>query len=458
MTKRTMKNPTPKGTTDRRQQPATENPPWYGKLPERWEARKLKFLFTLVKGLNITKENLTNKGIPCVSYGEIHSKYGFEVVPEKHKLPFVSKGFLTTNPKSLLKYGDFVFADTSEDVIGSGNFTHLNSNTPTFAGYHTIIARPKVVMNYRYLAYFFDSPTFRSQIQRQINGVKVYSITRSILHNVTVFLPPAEMQNQIVRYLDWKVSQINKLINAKRRQIELLKEKKQATINSVVTKGLNPDVAYKDSGVTDIGFMPVHWEVQAFSKLFVIKAGGDVKSALYSYEPTHEHCYPVFTNSIDKCAVYAYTKEPVFSAGSLTVTGRGAVGHAIYRETPFDAIIRLLVLTPKTAMTCEYFGYIINATLNFVMTTTAITQLSALQFARYKTCVPPVKEQQKIVDYLDAHCERIDRVISKLSEEISLFGEYRTRLISDVVTGKLDVRDVVVPEYEAVDNVSEYNV
>lgn len=87
------------------------------------ESQRFRTLFFLEKGLNITKADLTKTGIPCVNYGEIHSKYGFEVNTEIHKLPFVDENYLQTNPQSLLKQGDFVFADTSEDVEGSGNFT-----------------------------------------------------------------------------------------------------------------------------------------------------------------------------------------------------------------------------------------------------------------------------------------------------------------------------------------------
>src|SRR5690606_31452814 len=120
---------------------------WIGEIPEHWEVRKLRFDFNLSKGLTITKENLTDEGIPCVNYGEIHSKYGFEVNPSIHPLKFVPEDYLQTNPNSLLNNGDFIFADTSEDLEGSGNFTYLNSDEITFAGYHTVIARPKSLIN-----------------------------------------------------------------------------------------------------------------------------------------------------------------------------------------------------------------------------------------------------------------------------------------------------------------------
>ena len=112
---------------------------WLGEIPEHWETSRLRNVFSFSKGLTITKENLQEKGIYCVNYGEIHSKFGFEVNPEIHELKCVSEEYLLSDSSSLLKKGDFVFADTSEDIEGSGNFTYLNSDLSTFAGYHTII-------------------------------------------------------------------------------------------------------------------------------------------------------------------------------------------------------------------------------------------------------------------------------------------------------------------------------
>ena len=114
-----------------------------GEIPKHWEIKKLKMLFFLGNGLNITKADFIPCGIPCVNYGEIHSKYPCRLDLSIHRLPFVSKTHLANKPQSLLQKGDFVFADTSEDIEGSGNFTSIQSNTPIFAGYHTITLKPK---------------------------------------------------------------------------------------------------------------------------------------------------------------------------------------------------------------------------------------------------------------------------------------------------------------------------
>jgi type I restriction enzyme S subunit len=209
---------------------------WLGEIPEHWEVSKLRFTFSFTKGLTITKANLQDEGIPCVNYGEIHSKYGFEIVAERDKLKCVDEEYLNNSKISLLSKGDFVFADTSEDIEGAGNFTQLTGETQIFAGYHTIIARQKnSKKNFRFFAYLFDSIAFRTQIRLAVKGVKVFSITQFILKDSTIWLPDMIEQQQIAQYLDEKTSKIDTLITKATKAIELLKERRTALICAVVT-------------------------------------------------------------------------------------------------------------------------------------------------------------------------------------------------------------------------------
>ena len=206
-----------------------------GGIPKHWEVKKLKQIFNSSKGLTITKENLESEGIPCVNYGEIHSKFGFEVDIDKHQLKCVNPTYLESDYKSLIQTGDFVFADTSEDVSGAGNFTYLKSNHEIFAGYHTIILRALVDIESRYFAYQFDSIPYRTQIRQSVKGIKVFSITQAILKNTSLWIPPLEEQKQIIQFLDIETDRIVSLKNSARKEIELLKEYKTALISEVVT-------------------------------------------------------------------------------------------------------------------------------------------------------------------------------------------------------------------------------
>ena len=208
---------------------------WLEDIPKEWDLKRSNYVFKFSKGLSITKENLQDEGIPCINYGEIHSKYGFEVNPKRHKLKCVTEEYFNSNPNALIKYGDFVFADTSEDIQGCGNFSYLNAEDSIFAGYHTIIARPIKTVSSRYLAYLFDSDDWRIQIRTKVSGIKVFSITQSILKTTKVILPTLSEQKLIVDYLDNKFVSINSIINNMKKQIEKLKEAKQSLISEAVT-------------------------------------------------------------------------------------------------------------------------------------------------------------------------------------------------------------------------------
>lgn len=212
---------------------------WIGHIPQHWEVKRLRDIFSFSKGLTITKENLRDTGIPCVNYGEIHSKYGFSVNPKLHRLKCVDSTYLETSKKSLLEKGNFIFADTSEDLEGSGNFTFLDSNTPTFAGYHTIIGRIILQIIPRYLAYVLDSESGRNQTRAKVKGVKVFSITNNLLKSNSAWLPPLEEQKAIVEHIDKESAKIDTAIAVKNDQITALKDYKTTLINAAVTGKIN---------------------------------------------------------------------------------------------------------------------------------------------------------------------------------------------------------------------------
>ena len=204
------------------------------KLPEHWEVKKFRFSFKFQRGLNITRDDLRDEGVLCLNYGEVHSKYGFELLPA-HTLKCVDKKYIETNSKSLLDDGDFVFADTSEDIAGSGNFSYINGKMQVFAGYHTLIAKPIIDFDSRFIAYLLDSKAFRGQVRQKVKGVKVYSITQSILKGTYIWLPPREEQKEIVEKLDSEMSLLNQTIQSYKTQIDRLKEYKTILINQAVT-------------------------------------------------------------------------------------------------------------------------------------------------------------------------------------------------------------------------------
>lgn len=208
---------------------------WLGEIPEEWEVQRLKSYFNFKKGLPITKENLEDSGISVISYGQIHSKNNNGVSICNELIRFVDKSYLKSNSESLVKKGDFIFADTSEDLEGCGNCAYVNSDEIIFAGYHTIIFSSKYQNENKYLAYLFLTDAWRTQIRCNCSGVKLFSITKKILSKVSIILPPLSEQKSIAKFLDTKCAQIDSLISEKQSLIKDLAEYKKSLIFEAVT-------------------------------------------------------------------------------------------------------------------------------------------------------------------------------------------------------------------------------
>lgn len=208
---------------------------WIGRIPKHWEVEPFSRHFTFGKGLPITKANLQEDGIAVISYGQIHAKNNLGTTLTESLVRYVSPTYIETHPQCLLKGNDFIFADTSEDIEGSGNFAFNDFDNKIFAGYHTVVARPNDLLFPKYYVYLFKSKAWKSQIQSLVNGVKVYSIGRRILKTSMLLIPSEDEQKNIVRFLDKQTSAIEKTIETISRQITLLQERKQIIINEVVT-------------------------------------------------------------------------------------------------------------------------------------------------------------------------------------------------------------------------------
>lgn len=208
---------------------------WNIDYPEHWQIQRVRESFSFRKGLSITKANLEETGIAVISYGQVHSKKNSGVALNGDLIRYVNESYLTTNQSCLVEKGDFIFADTSEDVTGCGNCAYIDWDDTIFAGYHSIIAHPDGSINSKYLAYLFKSPTWRYQIRKKVNGVKVYSITQKMLKDTFILIPPADEQKEIVRYLDEVYAKIDVTIKKMEAKIANLQDLKICLIADTVT-------------------------------------------------------------------------------------------------------------------------------------------------------------------------------------------------------------------------------
>lgn len=204
-------------------------------IPTGWSIVKFNGYFDFFKGLNITKKNLVDEGVSVISYGQVHSKNNSGTEIDDSLIRYVDEIYLKTSSNALVQRGDFIFADTSEDFEGVGNCVFVDRDDTIFAGYHTLVARPKDGKENRYLAYLFKSSFWRYQLRKNVNGVKVYSITQKVLKNVFVVLPPSKKQQEIVGVLDSKCKRISAEISKISEELLILEELKKKLIFDSVT-------------------------------------------------------------------------------------------------------------------------------------------------------------------------------------------------------------------------------
>lgn len=427
---------------------------WIGKIPEGWEISPFKYLFDTNKGLTITKENLVEVGIPVINYGQIHSMFKTEVVSTDNALPKVSEKFLIYQ-KSLVKQGDFIFADTSEDLEGAGNFsTRLDSDSLLFAGYHTIISRAKYLdkFNYNYFKNLFDSDFFRNQIRIKVSGVKVFSITQSILNNCIVLIPPLQEQAAIANFLDKRNAEIDVITAKITHQIQTLKDYRQSLITETVTKGLDKTVSYKDSGIKWIGKIPEEWGVIRLKYITDFKTGG-TPSDKEGIDDVGE--YPWITakdmNSYQILNPYLFIRREVvnkynyklFPSKSILMVCIASIGKISLIETESYSNQQITALINSTCNE-KFLLYAIVQQMDKIKLdalSNVIPIINTSYLSNINIAVPPLQEQAAIADFLDDKTAKIDCIIAKKEQQLDIIKEHRKSLIYEYVTGKKRVKE-----------------
>ena len=413
---------------------------WLGEIPSHWEVEPFARHFSYGKGLPITKADLTPDGIAVISYGQVHSKLNKGTTLSDDLVRFVSPNYIESHPQCLLNKGDFVFADTSEDIEGSGNFAFNDYKDRIFAGYHTVVARPNDLSFPKYHAYLFQSLNWKSQIQSLVNGVKVYSIGKGHLKKSYLLIPPLAEQEKIVSYLDNKTSQIDAAIAQQQKMIDLLNERKQIIINNAVTKGLDPNVPMMDSGIDWIGQIPKHWKLMQYRHLFYnldklrMPISADQRS-----RNNPQYDYYGASGVIDKIDYYNVEDKVLLigeDGANLLLRNLPLIYKA---EGRFWVNNHAHILKPIRD-DYDFMAYVMEAAdYTLFITGSAQPKLSQANLNGVKLPIPPINEQKKIVDYLSIRTGKINTSIKESEKMISLLQERKQIIINDVVTGKVKV-------------------
>lgn len=425
---------------------------WINMIPENWSVARLKQVFLLRKGLSITKDNLLEKGVKVISYGQIHSKDNTGVCISDSLVRYVGEEYLEIANECLVKKNDFIFADTSEDLDGAGNCVYIDLDEDIFAGYHTIILTPinnQLMDEWKYFAYLYKTDCWRSQLRSRVSGIKLYSITQKILKQTEVIIPDIKEQKKIVNYLDKKCTQIDQTIEKEKQLIEKLKEYKQSVITEAVTKGLNPNAKMKDSGVEWIGEIPEHWQTRRLKYEFRIKKNIAGKEGYDILSVTQNGIKIKDISKNEGQLAMDYSKYQLVDIDDFIMNHMdlltGFVDCSKYRGvTSPDYRVFYLMDSSKDK---NYYNYIFQScyknkifySLGQGVSFLGRWRIQTDKFLNFNIPVPPNEEQKEIADYLDKKCSSIDKLISNKEKLIEKLKEYKKSLIYECVTGKREV-------------------
>ena len=441
--------------------------PWIGEIPADWELKNIKALFSFGKGLPITKDNLCDSGVPVISYGQIHSKRNSGTHIVKDLIRYVSEEYINSNPDSFAHQGDFIFADTSEDLDGCGNCAYVDVDIPIFAGYHTIILRAKVQKSNQYFAYLFKSDMWRRQIRERVIGVKLFSISQKVLKKTSLIIPPQEIQCRIADYLNCKCAEIDAVLEKTRTSIEEYKKLRRAIITQAVTKGIRGDKPMKESGIEWAPLIPEDWSNYRGKHLFYEtnerSETGSEELLTVSHKtgitPRSQKNVNMFMS--ESLVGYKICRKGDIAANTMWMW-QGAIGVSAYYG----------VISPSYntyrqrngAFDPQYLDYLLRIPPlvdQYNVCSTGITasrlRLYPEQFLSLRFIVPPMEEQQEIVMFLRSRVNDIDVLIQKKEQFLAELETYKKSLIYEYVTGKKEVQQkqqvkevVVYPFFPAV--------
>ena len=412
---------------------------WYTKLPLSWKSQKLRELFSERKTKVSDKEHLP------LSVGKMG------VVPQLERAVKTENG----DNRKLICKDDFAINSRS-DRKGSCGISKYDGSCSLII----TVLKPHHSLNSRFYHHLLRSHFFSEEFYRNGFGIvsDLWTTKWATMRDIYIPVPPPDEQDQIVRFLDWKISSINRMIAIKRKEISCLDTLKNAMINHAVMRGIRKGVPLKDSGIKWLGQVPAHWFITNLRQLLhvvsekkhpelpllsVVRERGVIIRDIHDKDVNHNFVP-------DDLSGYKMVRKGQFAINKMKAW------QGSYGVSPYTGIVSPAYFVFDVKFdNLSYFHHAIRSSVyvNFFAQASYGVRVGQwdLQMDKMKEIpfiTPPKDEQDEIVSHIEKGLSRYDKAIDNLTEEVEKLHELKARLISDTVTGKIDVRGIDIPAYE----------
>ncbi|WP_129723874.1 restriction endonuclease subunit S [Xylanivirga thermophila] len=427
---------------------------WIGKIPEEWDLSKIKYIpkyeyKSFVDGDWIESPYITDEGIRLIQTGNIgigsYKEQGYRYISED---TFKDLNCTEVYPN------DVLICRLAGPVGRACLAPSLTERMITSVD--VCILKPKDNIDRRYLVYILSYDGYLQEADFLARGGTRQRISRTQLGNINILLPPTDQQKSIANFLDQKTAEIDGLIADKEKLIELLQEKRQAIITETVTKGLNPNVKMKDSGIEWIGEIPEHWRLSKIKYESLINNKTLSESTDDDYEIDYIDISSVTSiGEIDGVQSLNFKDAPsrarriLYKGDTIVSTVRTYLKAIAFIENAQSNLIcstGFAVLTPLSKVVPKYLFYLMRSEkyVNEIVRRSvgvSYPAVNASDIGALECALPDRDEQMYIVEYLDNCTTQINQLVNDIQAQIQKLKEYRQSLISEAVTGKIDVRE-----------------
>lgn len=428
---------------------------WIGEMPEEWQVKKLKYLGEL-SASGVDKKIQDGEALyKSVHYMDVYRNSLMEIGDSEDYLVISAN-----DAKALscaLEKGDVLFTNSSETPDDMGHSAVvLEKINDTLFGYHLMRFRPKTKLHLFYEKYMFGSHYMRKWFEYRSTGMTRYGISNRDFSDSLIVIPPIAEQQSIAAYLDRKSNLIDSTIEKQKSVIGKLKLYKQSIIIEALTKGLDPNVKLKPSGIEWIGKIPDGWEIGNIGMFFQIQLGKmlhpqhpDENDTLEYYLGNANIFWDGVRTNVLKQMWFSYQEKDKYllKKGDLVVTEGGDAGVACLWNNEVEncyiqkALHKVTELGIASNKFLYYWLFALKAVgyIDFICNKATIPHFTKEKFSKSIFILAPLREQQAIADYLDTKCSQIDTIITGKQKLLEKLTAYKKSLIYECVTGKREV-------------------